>query len=837
MPFPHQSEAFRAMNKTFTFPAKEYKGALLVLPTGAGKTFTAVNWICKNVLAKNIKVIWFAQSSHLLNQAFSSFRENALEIPITKKFLNMRVVSGSREHCTSSSIDLTDDVVIITTQTAIKNFSSEPLDKNGDNYEPKLLTFIKENSNTGIFIVLDEAHHAPAYGFRHMWMELKNMIPSLNILGLTATPTYMDKRTSGWLLKIFDKWIIYEAQQEKLIAQKILAKPRYIQKKTGKELPVDDKLYERLVIQHKDLPPSIVQELANDAPRNDYIIKDYLAHKDIYGKTIIFADTWPQCVYLSTKLNSELSKENLTADYVFSKTEGNSGSAEARILLEKKRTPSDNDRIINEFKEGKIFVISNIRMLTEGVDIPDVKTVFLTRQTTSSILLTQMIGRALRGEKAGGINKEEANIVMFIDEWKGLVGAFADPEGIEDIATKISPRIQEFVPIYLVERLSRHINGEPLPDDDFSINEYIPIGWYKTEIIRDLKDENDDSNAPKEEIGTFVDFVMVYNRSKDTLEKFITEKRESIPEYWSDEKLEDKFIAPQVRIWMNEYFDMDKDIVGNNFENDLIKICRHIAIHGTVPQFYPFENRDKYDITRLVRDHITVEGNNKLFLLKSEYEIPGNLWKVYYNNFFMFMNAFDLERNRILIKDAKSEIITPRPQPMDLDIELTEAEKEQIKRRDNYMCRCCYINGGKGLKLQIDHIIPIFQGGRADVDNSQTLCSECNSQKGINAINFRINRSPLESPKELHLFQQIKMEPQICTLARTINTFYHCQAVSDIKVSFRKRGEYYSTWEIELYQGNNPNWLVENKAKLLDYIQNDLGCSHVRNLNIIGFMP
>jgi len=134
-----------------------------------------------------------------------------------------------------------------------------------------------------------------------------------------------------------------------------------------------------------------------------------------------------------------------------------------------------------------------------------------------------------------------------------------------------------------------------------------------------------------------------------------------------------------------------------------------------------------------------------------------------------------------------------------------------------------------------DHIIPIFQGGRADVDNSQTLCSECNSQKGINAINFRINRSPLERPKELYLFQQLKMEPQICTLARTINTFYHCQAVSDIKVSFRKNGEYYSTWEIELYKGNNPAWLIENKAKIVDYIQMDLKCSHVCDLNIIGF--
>ena len=839
-PFPHQSEAFREMTRTFTFPATGYKGALLVLPTGAGKTFTAVNWVCKNVLAKNVKVIWFAQSSYLLNQAFNSFRENALNLPNTRKFLNIRVVSGSREHCQSSAIDMTDDVIIITTQTAIKNFNLKPLDEKGIKYETKFINYMKSNKDSGIFIVLDEAHHAPAYGFRHMWLELKNMIPNLNILGLTATPTYMDKKTSGWLFKIFDRKIIYEAKQEKLIAQKILAKPRYVQKETGKELPVDDKLYERLVVQHKDLPQNIVQELANDAPRNNYIINDYLKHKDEYGKTIIFADTWPQCVYLSTKLDIILSKDNKKADYVFSKIEGNPGSVEERNLLIIKRTPSDNDRIINEFKEGKIEVLSNIRMLTEGLDIPDVKTVFLTRQTTSSILLTQMIGRALRGEKAGGgNNKDVANIIMFIDEWKGLVGTFADPEGIEEVDPPHAiPRIRDTIPIVLVERLSRHINGEPLPvNGDFSINEYIPIGWYKTEIIRNLKDENDDTLEPKEEMHTFVDFVMVYNRSKNKLEQFIKEKINLIPESWSDEKLDDKSIAPQVRNWMNEYFDLNNDIVGNNFEDDLIKICRHIAIHGAIPRFYAFENRDMYDITRLVKDNINIEQNNKLFLLKSEYEKPGNLWKVYYNNLFMFINAFDLERNRVsmaAIKDINEEIVIPKPQPVDIDIELTEAEKEQIMRRDNYTCLCCYRNGGKGLKLQIDHIIPIFQGGRADVENSQTLCSECNSQKGVNAINYRINRSPLNSPKELVLFIPIIKEAQLCTLTRTINTFYHCQAVSDIRISYQKTGPYYYKWEIELYQGNSTQWLIANKMKLIDYIQNDLGCPHVNDVNIIG---
>ena len=61
-PFPHQLEAFQALSKTLPTPIKGYKGTMLVLPTGGGKTFTAVNWICRNILSKQIKVLWLAQS-------------------------------------------------------------------------------------------------------------------------------------------------------------------------------------------------------------------------------------------------------------------------------------------------------------------------------------------------------------------------------------------------------------------------------------------------------------------------------------------------------------------------------------------------------------------------------------------------------------------------------------------------------------------------------------------------------------------------------------------------------------------------------------------------------
>ena len=81
-----------------------------------------------------------------------------------------------------------------------------------------------------------------------------------------------------------------------------------------------------------------------------------------------------------------------------------------------KRQNEENALKIKSFKEDKVDVLINVNILTEGTDIPNVQTVFMTRQTTSSILLNQMIGRGLRGVNAGGT--EKAYIVSFIDQWK-----------------------------------------------------------------------------------------------------------------------------------------------------------------------------------------------------------------------------------------------------------------------------------------------------------------------------------------------------------------------------------------------------------------------------------
>ena len=66
--------------------------------------------------------------------------------------------------------------------------------------------------------------------------------------------------------------------------------------------------------------------------------------------------------------------------------------------------------------DGDLRVLVNVQMLTEGVDVPLVQTVFLTRPTVSSILLRQMIGRGLRGPAQGGT--KTAYIVSFEDHWE-----------------------------------------------------------------------------------------------------------------------------------------------------------------------------------------------------------------------------------------------------------------------------------------------------------------------------------------------------------------------------------------------------------------------------------
>jgi 5-methylcytosine-specific restriction endonuclease McrA len=52
----------------------------------------------------------------------------------------------------------------------------------------------------------------------------------------------------------------------------------------------------------------------------------------------------------------------------------------------------------------------------------------------------------------------------------------------------------------------------------------------------------------------------------------------------------------------------------------------------------------------------------------------------------------------------------------------------EILKRDNFKCILC----GDNYQLEIDHIMPIVNGGKTEKENLRTLCFRCNRGKGIN---------------------------------------------------------------------------------------------------------
>jgi hypothetical protein len=56
-----------------------------------------------------------------------------------------------------------------------------------------------------------------------------------------------------------------------------------------------------------------------------------------------------------------------------------------------------------------------------------------------------------------------------------------------------------------------------------------------------------------------------------------------------------------------------------------------------------------------------------------------------------------------------------------------------LGRQYGFQCLCC----GSTTALEIDHIVPLINGGTSDFDNLQLLCETCNNRKGTQTIDYR----------------------------------------------------------------------------------------------------
>lgn len=840
-PFPHQQQALEKLSQWFKGNF-ERKGGLLVLPTGGGKTLTSVRFLCQSPLSNDYKILWLAHTHHLLEQAINEFGDTSLDPEqqikkgfevsninsLTKKELNVRLVSGATGHFPVHRILKTDDIVISTLQTISKAYNSR---------HESLEEFLK-SSNGKLFIVFDEAHHAPAPTYRRLITSLQERFPESVVLGLTATPTYADERKIGWFEKLFPQKVLYQVKFQTLQASGILAKPNFEYIKTDIKVPFPEEEYKNWVDTYApDLPSQIIAYLADNRERNSFIVDAYVKNKDKYGKTIIFADKWTQCEFICDLLM----RHGIKADAIYTHVSSLGRTPEERNKSNKTR----NARVLEKFKNNELDVLVNIKMATEGTDVPDVKTVFITRETKSKITLTQMVGRALRGTKSGGT--DEAFIVCFKDEWDKQIN-WADIEleagDADDSESKRQPYPFKIVSIELLRRLVEQIEqGKSMASEPFM--KLMPLGWYKIEFEAAYKpdeitvdEQNNLNNNSSYDTETFTEVLMVYEDEEEAyiklIDAFLSEDLEDFEDPAIDFDGKREFLSEIYQRYFGECSITEQKSRLRNIFN----LVRHLAQKRQKPPFSLFEERNDHDLD-LLAERVIDQRLDLLDIdreLEIEYSNPSRYWEAIYRTFDNFSSQFDFCKNRVV--RAKRHSISHqnfRPQegsPVNLDKnevlpdrEPDQATKEQMLKRDGYRCLACGEETKR--KLEADHIRAHYYGGCNELNNLQTLCKKCNGIKSVEELIFFNNHKTLLKqakgefdykrlgiPRE---YEARDLDEWKRFLTRAINFYYGCAAVADVQIFARGEGLY--NWKIELYKGNTPSLIEPFGEALLKDIQ------------------
>ena len=482
----YQKIACKALSAAFRLQKDAFKG-LLVMPTGSGKTFTAVNWLIADVINQGKKVLWVAHRHELLEQAAGVFSGLAGLMAPRKQGYRLRLVSG--KHARADSINYHDDILIC----SIAALARSPA--------------IVDRMLTDHFLVIDEAHHAPAKSYRNL-IERINARGSQQVLGLTATPTRTVIQERRDLANLLGHKPVFEMAIKRLIEQEFLAKPVLIREKTNAK--VEDHITKE-DIEHlerfQDLSEKWKDRIARLEFRNQQIVEHYLQNKQRYGKTLVFAIN---VVHAHLLLEAFREKRVKAECITYTNSLGQNDRARDRAILDRFRK-----------SESGLDVLINVAILTEGVDLPKIQTVFLARPTQSEILLRQMVGRAMRGPRVGGTAL--AYLVSFEDHWehfRELESPFPYLHDIEEAAESLPPEklvesdpiddlIQQLkyvasIPFEVIRNAAAELRRRHVmqPIDMF---EAIPHGWFVLER---------NEGELQEDVDALTEIIRVYEHQR-----------------------------------------------------------------------------------------------------------------------------------------------------------------------------------------------------------------------------------------------------------------------------------------------------------------------------------
>lgn len=709
--YEHQEEAIRkldAMDKRGSFRT------LLVLPTGGGKTLTAAYWLLRNAVDQNKKILWLAHRHLLLEQAAEAFARNAYtDTMVNRTVFNYRIISGM--HDKPVHIQKTDRILIASKDSMIRSLDKLKNWLNGEE----------------IYLVIDEAHHAVAKSYKKIIQYVADHTKSMKLLGLTATPFRTSEDEQGALKQVFTDDIVYKTDLDTLIKKGILATPTFIDCNTNIQFTEHLGVQALKSIENLDtLPENIANDIADNKERNRIIVEEYLHNYEKYGQTIVFALNKVHAIALNKLFNEKGKAYGIRSEFIISEVQD--------MITGITISNADNERKIEAYRNGEIQVLINVNILTEGTDLPKTHTVFLTRPTVSTTLMTQMVGRALRGLKAGGT--KEAYIVSFVDDWNDKI-AWVNPETLteaeyhekETLAETQKQQIR-LIAISKIEEFARMADAavDTSALDSTPAIELIPLGMYMLSTL--------ECNHQ----------ILVYNSTQNAYQSLIRDLPNLMEHYGIEgETIPEETLDDMTEHCFQSYF--DENMIPSCNRNDIEHLLKFYAQKAVAPLFVTIDEmeRKKLDVSEIAKKIYDedMRRSEKNAYIQSLWAEEGSLLPVYYTNPYFFKKLIDLELDKL---DGDIEIAAAEPQteaelrnleqfPLQKIIELYPKIGLQLKedafaaaRNDDgsYVCAGCGEVFPTRLFLQVDHIVPMAKGGLSVPDNLQVLCRTCNQRKG-----------------------------------------------------------------------------------------------------------
>ncbi len=379
--FDHQRSAVRRLEPLLW---QNLKRVVLHLPTGVGKTRTAMHIVAESLRRHDPSVaVWLASGQELLEQAEASFREAWLHLG--NRDIQVGTMWGNR---TPDLEQFTDGFLVVGLAKGWSSLSG----KNPD--------WALQLSQRTRLVVFDEAHQAIARTYSHITEDL-TFDHRCSLLGLTATPgrTWSDIDKDGQLADFFGQnkvslEVPSASPIEFLIDNGYLARPtfRTLFAEPGSCLNDLDK---SAIAKSLDIPDEIIERLSLE---EEYVAAVISAIEALLGaghnRLLVFAGSVAQAQILTAVLAIRGTRSGVVT--------GETGDQIRR-------------RTIANFKsrDSEPMVLFNYGVLTTGFDAPQASAVVIARPTKSLVLYSQMVGRAIRGPKAGGT--ETCEVVTVVD--------------------------------------------------------------------------------------------------------------------------------------------------------------------------------------------------------------------------------------------------------------------------------------------------------------------------------------------------------------------------------------------------------------------------------------